>query len=94
MAVRTSEEFLTMIKQRIGDSTSDEDIAFIEDASDTINSMAQHETEIEKLRVENEELRKKYRDRFFEPKTDDPNESDELEPEKLTFDSLFSEEEK
>lgn len=91
MAIRTSEEFLAMIKQRIGDSTSDEDISFIEDASDTINSMSQHEKEIEKLRAENEDLRKKYRDRFFDPKPDEP-EPDETEPEKLTFESLFTEE--
>lgn len=90
MAIRTSEEFLTMIKERVGDSTSDEDIAFIEDASDTISSMSQHEAEIEKLRAENEDLRKKYRDRFFDPKLDElePNESDQ---EKVTFESLFSE---
>lgn len=89
MAIRTSEEFLAMIKQRVGDSTSDEDISFIEDASDTINSMSQHETEIEKLRAENEDLRKKYRDRFFDTKPDEP-EPNEPEPEKLTFESLFS----
>lgn len=92
MAIRTSEEFLAMIKQRVGDSTSDEDISFIEDASDTINSMSQHETEIEQLRTENENLRKKYRDRFFDPKPDEPK-PDEPEPEKLTFDSLFSKQE-
>lgn len=91
MAIRTSEEFLTMIKQRVGDSTSDEDISFIEDASDTINSMSQHESEIAKLRAENEDLRKKYRDRFFDPKPDEP-EPNKQEPEKLTFESLFSEE--
>lgn len=91
MAIRTSEEFLAMIKQRVGDSTSDEDISFIEDASDTINSMSQHETEIEKLRVENEDLRKKYRDRFFDPKPDEPK-PNETESEKLTFESLFTEE--
>lgn len=90
MAIRTSEEFLTMIRDRIGDSTADEDISFIEDASDTINNMAQHETEIEKLKAENEDLRKKYRDRFFEPKPDGEPEP-EPEPEKLTFESLFSE---
>lgn len=90
MAIRTSEEFLAMIKRRVGDSTSDEDISFIEDASDTINSMSQHETEIEKLIAENEDLRKKYRDRFFDPKPDEP-EPNEPEPEKLTFESLFSE---
>lgn len=88
MAIRTSEEFLTMIRDRIGDSTADEDISFIEDASDTINSMSQHEAEIAQLRAENEDLRKKYRDRFFEPKPDEP--APELEPEKLTFESLFS----
>ena len=93
MAIRTSEEFLTMIKKRIGDSTADEDIAFIEDASDTINNMSQHETKIEQLKAENEELRKKYRDRFFEPKPDDPKPNDP-EPEKTTFESLFSEEAK
>ena len=89
MAIRTSEEFLTMIRNRIGDSTADEDISFIEDASDTINSMSQHEAEIEKLKAENEDLRKKYRDRFFEPKPDVEPEQ-EPEPEKLTFESLFS----
>ena len=90
MAVLTSEEFLEMIKQRVGDSTSDEDISFIENASDTINSMSQYETEISRLKMENENLRKKYRDRFFNPKPDEP-ENEETEQEKLTFDSLFSE---
>ena len=89
MAIRTSEEFLTMIRNRIGDSTTDEDISFIEDASDTINNMSQHETEIVQLKAENEDLRKKYRDRFFEPKTEPETETDS-EPEKLTFESLFS----
>lgn len=90
MAVLTSEEFLEMINKRIGDSTSDEDITFIENASDTINSMSQYETEINKLKMENENLRKKYRDRFFSPTSDD-TENEETEQEKLTFDSLFSE---
>ena len=91
MAVRTSEEFLSMIKQRVGDSTSDDDIAFVEDANDTISAMSQHESEIAQLKEENEELRRKYRDRFFEPKPDG-QEPNEPEPEKLTFESLFSEE--
>lgn len=92
MAIRTSEEFLSMIKEYVGARVEDIDLAIIEDASDTINSMAQHESEIAQLKMENEELRKKYRDRFFEPKTDDPNKPDEPEAEKTTFESLFSEE--
>ena len=91
MAVLTSEEFLQLIKQRVGDSTSDEDISFIEDASDTINSMSQYETEISNLKMENENLRKKYRDRFFHPAQDEEEEEEQEEQEKLTFDSLFSE---
>ena len=91
MAVLTSEEFLQLIKQRVGDSTSDEDISFIENASDTINSMSQYETEISKLKMENENLRKKYRDRFFNPTPDEEEQEEQEEKEKLTFDSLFSE---
>lgn len=92
MAVRTSDEFLEMIKEYVGDRAEDSDLAMIEDASDTINSMSQHESEIAQLKAENEELRKKYRDRFFEHRTDDPNKTDEPEVEKTTFESLFSEE--
>ena len=92
MAVLTSEEFLQMIKERVGDSTSDEDISFIENASDTINSMSQHEEEISRLKMENEDLRKKYRDRFFNQTPDEEEkEEQEQEQEKLTFESLFSE---
>ena len=93
MAVRTSSELLDIIKQRIGDSTSDEDLAFIEDASDTINNLSGQETRVAELEAENESLRQKYRDRFFEPKDNVSRET--LEPreteEKTTFESLFKE---
>ena len=93
MAVRTSSELLDIIKQRIGDSTSDEDLAFIEDASDTINNLSSQETRVAELEAENESLRQKYRDRFFEPKENvlrETLESHETE-EKTTFESLFKE---
>ena len=93
MAVRTSSELLDLIKQRIGDSTSDEDLAFIEDASDTINNLSGQENRVAELESENESLRQKYRDRFFEPKDNFLRET--LEPheteEKTTFESLFKE---
>lgn len=93
MAIRTSEEFLDMIKKRIGDSTSDEDIAFVEDASDTINSLSGQETRVHELEAENESLRQKYRDRFFEPKDNvsSENVSRETKEEKTTFEELFQE---
>ena len=64
--VKSVVELLDIVRQRIGDSTDDADISFIEDISDTLN--AGNLEEVERLKSENEELRKKYRDRFFEKK--------------------------
>ena len=85
--VRSVEEIMNILRQRIGDSTEDSDISFIEDISDTLN--AGNSEELEKLKSENEELRKKYRDRFFEKKVEEPEEPEE--DEKRTFEDLFKE---
>ena len=85
--VRSVEEMMNIVRQRIGDSTEDSDISFIEDISDTLN--AGNSEELEKLKSENEELRKKYRDRFFEKKVEEPEEPKEAE--KTTFEDLFKE---
>ena len=85
--VRSVEEMMDIVRQRIGDSTEDADISFIEDISDTLN--AGNSEELEKLKSENEELRKKYRDRFFEKKEEETEK--EEEPEKTTFEDLFKE---
>ena len=91
--VRSVEEMMNIVRQRIGDSTEDSDIAFIEDISDTLN--AGNSEELEKLKSENEELRKKYRDRFFETKVVKVEEAKEPEEpentEKTTFEDLFKE---
>ena len=88
--VKTVVELLDMVKQRIGDSTDDADISFIEDISDTLN--AGNLEEVERLKSENEELRKKYRDRFFEKKVEEAEEPEEPEEaEKRTFEDLFKE---
>ena len=48
--------------------------------------------EVERLKSENEELRKKYRDRFFETKVVKVEEPEEPEnTEKTTFEDLFKE---
>ena len=85
--VRSVEEMMDIVRQRIGESTEDSDISFIEDISDTLN--AGNLEEVERLKSENEELRKKYRDRFFEKKVEEPEEPEE--PEKRTFEDLFKE---
>lgn len=85
--VKSVVELLDIVRQRIGDSTDDADISFIEDISDTLN--AGNLEEVERLKSENEELRKKYRDRFFEKKVEETEEPEE--PEKTTFEDLFKE---
>ena len=85
--VKSVVELLDIVRQRIGDSTDDADISFIEDISDTLN--AGNLEEVERLKSENEELRKKYRDRFFEKKVEEPEEPEEAE--KRTFEDLFKE---
>lgn len=88
--VKSVVELLDIVRKRIGDSTDDVDISFIEDISDTLN--AGNLEEVERLKTENEELRKKYRDRFFEKKEVKEEEPEEPEePEKRTFDDLFKE---
>ena len=88
--VRSIEEMMNIVRQRVGDSTEDSDISFIEDISDTLN--AGNLEELEKLKSENEELRKKYRDRFFDKKEVKEEETEkEEEPEKTTFEDLFKE---
>ena len=46
--VRSVEEIMDIVRQRIGDSTEDSDISFIEDISDTLN--AGNSEELEKLK--------------------------------------------
>ena len=67
--VKTKEEILKAIKDRIGEDTSDEAIAFLEDITDTINdyeNKTKDETDWKAKYEENDkEWRNKYRDRFF-----------------------------
>lgn len=94
MAIKTKAEILELVKARIGDDTSDEALAIIEDVTDTLDD---YETRIAdsgdwKARYEQNdaEWRKKYKERFFAP-TEEPEEIDEPEEveEKRTFEDLF-----
>lgn len=69
MAVRTKEEILQMIRERIGESTDDDTIHFVEDVSDTLDdydSRTGTAAEWEQRYRDNDaEWRKRYTDRFF-----------------------------
>ena len=97
MAVRTRDELTEMLQQRFGESENDEDISFVEDITDTYNSLAGNDQSARITELENElaEQKKKYRDRFFAPAGESGNDnSDEREEEKkkpMRFEDLFKE---
>lgn len=103
MAVRTKEDLLGIIKEKIGDSTSDEDISLIEDINDTYTDLETRISESGDWKAKYEEndanWRNKYKERFFsaEVKKDaeisDPamNNADDGTHEILKFEDLFKE---
>lgn len=100
MAVRTRDEILESLRARVGDSTDDETLAFIEDVTDTLSD---YETRVsdstnwrERYETNDAEWRQRYRDRFFGNPENEVVETDivvESETEKpMTFEDLFKEE--
>ena len=94
MAIRTRDEIMSQLQTIIGEDTSDETLAFVQDVSDTLgnDNSATRITELEtKLEEQDKEWRKKYRDAFFTGKPDD-NFKDEDEEEKIPkrFEDLFT----
>ena len=97
--VLTKEEFLSKIKERIGENPTDEDISFVEDMTDTIDSLSQGDDWQKKYEENDAMWRKKYTERFFTPDKECEKET-EKEPEEtkdseeITIDDLFESEEK
>ena len=98
MAVRSYEEIMEMIKTRIGEDTSDDALALIEDVSDTLKSG--NADKVQQLTAEKEELdrtwRERYKARFFGGSDPDQKllESEpEIEPEKDEVVKIFESEE-
>lgn len=92
MAIRTSEELMNSLKERIGDDTSEETLSFVEDMSDTLATL----NTVEELRGKYDALKQQYRDRFFNGKPggdegggDDSGEDENPKP--LTYENLFKE---
>ena len=94
MAVQNKETLLEKLRDKIGEDTSDEAIALIEDVSDTIDDMCNRLTESGDWKTKYEqndaEWRKRYKDRFY---SGEPNPDPEPEPEPddkpKTFSDLF-----
>ena len=90
MSIKSIDEILNAVKERIGDDTSDSAISFVEDISDTFNALSEQENWKQKFEQNDSEWRKKYRDRFLsgESSSDDDDGGDINEP--LTYEKLFN----
>lgn len=102
--VLDKEAFINRIKERIGEGTSDDDISFLEDMTDTADSVfGQPNTDLQakvtELENKNKELdaawRARYKARFFSGETNPPEDKDapsQLDKaEEITINDLFSE---
>lgn len=96
MAVRTKQELLDAVRARLGDDTSDEAIAFVEDFNDTINDYENKANNDntnwkEKYEQNDKEWRTKYRERFFSGTPAQEIDEPEDKPKKMTYEELFKE---
>ena len=102
MAVLSQEEFFNRLHERIGDDTTDESIAFMEDMTDTYNDLtnrinANNSVDWEKKYNEmNEAWKKKYKHRFLTASGGNPDyrsssgkEDDDYNPEAINYGDLF-----
>lgn len=94
MAVQNKETLLEKLRDKIGEDTSDEAIALIEDVSDTIDDMCSRLTESGDWKTKYEqndaEWRKRYKDRFCSCESNpDPEPEPEPDDKPKTFSDLF-----
>lgn len=97
MSVLTKDDLLNMVKEKIGEDTSDESITFIENINDTLDDLitkAKGDGIDWKSKFEENDAhwRETYKERFFNNSTPASEPITEVEetPKKLTFESLFN----
>lgn len=90
------EDYMALVNRLYDGRTDDEALADIENLTDTYDELENNNdrSEIEALRSENENLRQRYRDRFFNPVTSEQiikEQEDDVkrDGEDVTFDDLF-----
>lgn len=94
MPVVTKDEIVRRLSERMGDDTSDDALALIEDVTDTYTDLETRVGDDWKTRYEeNDKMwREKYRNRFMNKEEQEEFEEEFKEEERkdLSFDSLFS----
>lgn len=103
--VLSREDFMKRLQERVGEGTTEDDISFIEDFTDTYNDLETRTTSEDEneWKTKYDELdkkwREKYKARFFDAGTSpeevkkDQKEDVEKDGEETSFDDLFEERE-
>lgn len=95
--ILSKEELMKEMESIIGERTDDEAIKFIEDVTDTIDSLEEQNNETDEWKSKYEEIVTKYKERFFNQEVDKNEKSEEeteeeTEEEPETYEELFEEE--
>lgn len=99
MAIKSHEDLLKSLNALIGDNTTDENLAILEDVTDTLKDYEEKTADQtnwkSKYEQNDADWRKKYKERFLSGETikDEQEEDVEKDSKTLTFDSLFKERE-
>ncbi len=99
MSIKTRDELLKSLNTLIGNNSTDENLAILEDVTDTLKDYEEKTADQTDWKTKYEQndadWRKKYKDRFLSGETiKDEQEEDVIKDSKiLTFDSLFKERE-
>lgn len=99
MAIKSREDLLKSLNTLIGDNPTDENLAILEDVTDTLKDYEEKtadQTDWKTTYEQNDaEWRKKYKERFLSGETikDEQEEDVKKDSKPLTFDSLFKERE-
>lgn len=89
MAVRTKEDLIAILTGSFGENLSDDNLALLEDVSDTIDSFGDKEDWKTKYEENDASWRKRYKERF-EGKTSDTEPEIETYETPKTFNDLFT----
>lgn len=95
MAVKTREELIESINTLIGEDTSDDSLAILEDFTDTYNDLSEKASDNtkwkEKYEENDSEWREKYRKRFLEGDgRNEGEDTDEPDPVPTRYEDLFT----
>ena len=99
MAIKSREDLLKSLNTLIGDNSTDENLAILEDVTDTLKDYEEKTADQTDWKTKYEqndaEWRKKYKERFLSGETikDEHEEDVKKDSKLLTFDSLFKERE-